>query len=350
VLHVDSLEAGDERVSVQFGVFHTCEEFISKARVLKHPFDGHSSIDDGLLGALFSLFTRGPAAIAAEREATFVYYEQLAEQSKQLEKDIHDGLSSARAEIMKEKNFLLFKVMCADAGIRDPFMAEHYAAGVSLVGEAVVTQDFPPKRREMKMTVTQVMKAAKWTRKVTMAKTGKSSDPLMNDEVWAATKLEIGNQWLRGPFSEAELVESLGPLFVVSRRFGIWQKSTVRVIDDLAESLVNDCFAASEKVDLVGGVDEIAVLARTMLEIVNDTREVMISLGDGSVLSGQLHDSLTLDDARTLVGRCLDLEAAYKQLLVRQSSQWASVIMVFNVESGKDELYMAEVLPFGAAA
>jgi hypothetical protein len=92
------------------------------------------------------------------------------------------------------------------------------------------------------------------------------------------------------------------------------------------------------------------VIARTMLEMVSEGREVLTTLRDGSVLRGQLHDSLTLADARSLVGRCLDLESAYKQLLVKQSSQWASVIMVFNVETSRDELYIAEVLPFGAAA
>jgi hypothetical protein len=86
----------------------------------------------------------------------------------------------------------------------------------------------------MKLSVAQVMKAAKWTRWIIMCKTGKSCDEAMNNEVWAATKAEAEKQWLRGPFSEEQLSKELGPLFVVSRLFGIWQKGTVRVIDDLA--------------------------------------------------------------------------------------------------------------------
>ena len=80
---------------------------------------------------------------------------------------------------------------------------------------------------------------------------------------------------MRGPFSEAELVEKLGPLFVVSNRFGITQKGSVRVIDDLSDSMVNACFGASEMVDL-GGVDAVVVLARSLLSMVDENRKVSV--------------------------------------------------------------------------
>ena len=37
-------------------------------------------------------------------------------------------------------------------------------------------------------------------------------------------------------------------------------------------------------------------------------------------------------------------------MLVAKSSQWAAVIKIFNFDLGKDELYLTDVLPFGASA
>jgi hypothetical protein len=139
VLDVDSSENGVMRVSVKFGMFHTCEEFIAKARL-----DGHSSIDDDLLCAVFALFTKGPAAVEAEWEEAFNYYEYIAERDRQCEEEIHAQLSSAREAIMRYKKFMLFTAMCTDAGIKDTLLAAHYPAGVSLVGEAATS---PSSRR-----------------------------------------------------------------------------------------------------------------------------------------------------------------------------------------------------------
>ena len=155
--------------------------------------------------------------------------------------------------------------------------------------------------------------------------------------------------WLRGPFKENELAEMLGPLFVVSRRFGIWQNDKIRLIDDLSESLVNLSFGCGAKVNL-GGADEVALLARALVAMVGDDRTVSVKLNDGSTLAGILHSSLTVVQAKTLVGRTLDLEGAYKQLLVAESSLWASVIQVLNADTGEYEWYVCEVLPFGASA
>ena len=114
---------------------------------------------------------------------------------------------------------------------------------------------------------------------------------------------------MEGPFSIEQLKEQLGPLFTVSRRFGIRQGDKVRMIDDLSDSLVNTAFGASECIDL-GGVNGLAVLARTFLEMVSDDKCFRVDLSDGTVLSGWLHSSLTVPQARHLVGRTLDLEFA----------------------------------------
>ena len=74
-----------------------------------------------------------------------------------------------------------------------------------------------------------------------------------------------------------------------------------------------------------------------------------VKLSDGEKLEGQLHSSLTLEDAATLMGRTLDLDSAYKQLLVRESSLWCSVLQVYDPD-GCPHLFVSQVLPFGASA
>ena len=94
-------------------------------------------------------------------------------------------------------------------------------------------------------------------------------------------------------------------------------------------SLVNSSFSASYLLEL-DGVDGVAVLARTFAGAVDDSGTVRLALSDGQVIEGELHPSLNLDEARRILGRTLDLDSAYKQLLVRQSSLWASVLQVRN--------------------
>ena len=72
-------------------------------------------------------------------------------------------------------------------------------------------------------------------------------------------------------------------------------------------------------------------------------------LSSGEVLEGALHASFVHGEARRLCGRTLDLDAAYKQLLVAKSSLWTSVLAVENPQAQK-QLFVAQALPFGASA
>lgn len=76
---------------------------------------------------------------------------------------------------------------------------------------------------------------------------------------------------------------------------------------------------------------------------------VLSKLSDGSLLEGSLHESLTVNEARELHGRTLDLDAAYKQMLTSKSSLWASVLAIDKPGSTKN-LFISNVIPFGASA
>ena len=132
------------------------------------------------------------------------------------------------------------------------------------------------------------------------------------------------------------------------RLFGVRQGCNVRPVDDLPESLVKMSFGSSNRVSL-GGIDELAILARTMLQAAKPDRSVEVTLPTGRG-AGHARESLSVDDAKAMAGRTLDLDAAYKQLSVSASSLWAAVVKTYNTERGNDELYVSQALSFGAAS
>ena len=342
--------SGADAVVFEVGVYHTCDEFLAKAAALVHPFDGASGIPDDTLHAIFKLLTVGPVAVQAERVETLRYYQLMADTVlKQREEALHAAMTPSREKVMAEKRILLFQMMCEHAEYDDPELVALLVSGAKLTGEAPDCAAFPARRAAPSITEAQLMRSAKWTRRIALAKKGGSGDPATDAAVWEATCEELRRSWLSGPFTEAELTELLGSLFVVSRRFGIPQGGKVRPVDDLTASMVNPAFGSSFKVDL-GGVDEIAVMARVFLEAVYDDRAVKLCLSDGSWLTGVLHSSLTVEQARDILGRTLDLESAYKQISVADSSRWTSALAIHNPVLDCNQLFVAEVLPFGATA
>ena len=69
ILDVDESEAGDDRVKVQVGIYHSVAEFGEKAKDLKHPFDGYGCLKDDLRRVVFQLLTRGPEETRKRRAA-----------------------------------------------------------------------------------------------------------------------------------------------------------------------------------------------------------------------------------------------------------------------------------------
>ena len=338
----------DSQQTREVGVFRSPEEFLKRAVQLDHPFDGSTTMTDDAKKAIFAVLTEGPQNLATRREQIFEYYEAVRDELQPAETAIHAKLTPGRAKLLKNKNVLLFDRMCKDAGIQDDDLMDLLISGTKLTGTASETSLFETEYVDAALTKEQLMKSSKWTRRKIL----RSNGPLMPQEVrevvWNNAIEERDRGWLRGPLSHEQLKHELGPLYVVSRRFGLEQSDKVRAIDDLTESLVNSSFSSSYKLDLPG-VDGVAVLARTMLDCVDEERTVVLTLSDGAKLSGKLHKSLSVIDARNLVGRTLDLDSAYKQMLVAQQSLWCSVLAIED-HSGQYQCFISEVLPFGASA
>ncbi len=238
--------------------------------------------------------------------------------------------------------------MCKDAGIKGENLHHLQLAGVSLTGEDAHTKLFAHHPQKPAMSVPQLMKSSKWSRNMVLKKKKEQVGEAVLQAVWDTTLGEVEKGWLQGPLNEQQVKQRLGPLFVASKRLGLEQADKIRQIDNMSESLVNASFGASYKLDL-DGVDGISVMARTFAEATQNDRTVRVQMRDGCWKVGKLHESFSVFSARSLSGRTLDLDAAYKQVLVAKSSLWCNVLGVDD-PGGERRLFISQVLPFGASA
>ena len=145
----------------------------------------------------------------------------------------------------------------------------------------------------------------------------------MAEAVWKATISETAKGWLEGPLTAEDVTKKPGPLWAPSRRFGIVQGGKIRNIDDMSEFSINQTYGTPEKLDL-GGIDEVVALATAWARRLKDSPR------------------------RELLGRCLDLKGAYKQIALARKDRPNAVLAVFNCEGGAVEFFISNVLPFGA--
>ena len=122
---------------------------------------------------------------------------------------------------------------------------------------------------------------------------------------------EVNREWARGPFSEMEMEDTLGPLFLPVRRFGVVQADKVRPVDGFSEFFHNACVTSTDKVN-VSGVDAIASLIRVWSMLISQgsrrpNRKILLRLSDGTTLEGTLHEDF---HEAPLEGTCIDLEKA----------------------------------------
>ena len=101
-----------------------------------------------------------------------------------------------------------------------------------------------------------------------------------------------------------------------ARRFGVEQKEKIRQIDDVSEFFVNSCSTVADKIP-VAGVDAIANHTKLWADKIIEARKnpqqtITAILSTGEMLQGTIHSD-HLHEEVTLVGKCVDLEAAYKQ-------------------------------------
>ena len=339
----------ESKVRSFWGVYRTPLQFLDWAKQLKHPRAGSSGLDDVLIKAVFSILTEGCAAIAAKRAKVFSHWLRRAVALADDEKALHASMNPEVSKILKGKRLLLFQEMAQEAGCQDVSLLSDAANGFMLTGLAKDTRTFNSRIRLPAMSEEALGSASRWTRRAIIGSTRSSGDHQVDVQLFDETVADRDKGWLDGPYSEAQLTDMLGHDWVASRRFGISQSGKLRAIDDMSESFVNSSYGSLESVNL-GGIDEVASLSKLFLDMVDDDRVVTATLGTGEVLKGKLHPSLSLEQARNIEGRTLDLKSAYKQLAISPNSAKHAVMSVYDPAAKCCKLFVQRALPFGASA
>ena len=321
---LDIYKRGDSsQTDLALGIFRSPDQFLLEAMKLRHPFDCRDTLSPAAFKAMAVTIRHSRQQLRDMRENVFRHYECRASALAPREQELHDAMDPSRGKLVADKKILLFAEMCKDAGVHDSGLVDILANGVSLVGTPTSTDQFEEEIRPQAISQVQLMKSSRWSRKKVLAQASRDSSPEIRQAIWEGALAEKDKGWLSGPFTEAQLTEMLGPRFVASRRFGLSQVDKVRPIDDFSASLINSAYTSNYRLDLPG-VDGVAIQARSFMEAASP-------------------------HGISLQGRTLDLDSAYKQIMVAKSSLWASVIVVEDPD-GRPSLFISHVLPFGATS
>ena len=348
---VGSEDGGMGRLKVTYGVYCSPQEFVQRAQQVRHPFDMPLPLDESNMASISFILGHSPAAVAKFRSDKIKHYMDRAKALRADERALHMSLDEHVQPVLEQKRLLLFKEMLEDACVGDSTLFDDMCSGFRLVGDLSPSGQFPHQLKPAALGVEQLKQTAVWAQRAVIG----SCKRVLEDEeiaatIWQETLEQAADdkRWVRGPFSAQEITALHGDHWIPSRRFGVRQGDKIRAVDDFSQYLVNATVTCHEKIDLEG-IDHISSTARFFLGAMRDQRQWCFPSEDGLV-SGQTDPSWRRQSAKDLMGRCLDLKQAYKQLVRHPCDAWASILAVVNPEDQTVYYFEAVALPFGSVS
>ena len=155
--------------------------------------------------------------------------------------------------------------------------------------------------------------------------------------------------WIKGPFmSEDEVSAELGVVdWVCTKRFAIRQNDKVRVIDNAKASGINGAFSTYSKLQLMDA-DTLISLILLIVRCAFGGAKSNVVLSTGEVVTCVPHPSWKND--LHLVGRTLDLAAAYKQMGMNPARPQVRPLVVWSPEHRRPVFFVATALMFGTTS
>jgi len=278
------------------------------------------------MAANFRAYLKDPSATVRERLKQMTRLSAMGLSLQAENKAMLESCPPHVRRILEGKNVALFKALLKECGHPDHLLINEMLQGSKLTGLLPKSHVFPSMPARAMMAEQDLRKASVWVRPRVLGLTTGSGSTQLDSEVWAATMQEVEQGWLEGPL-EPEQLDLLYPAgWVPARRFAVSQADKMRLIDDYSLPQVNAAFSASERI-LLDDVDRIGGLTKFMM---------MTSLQEAMPTK--------------LLGRTLDLRAAYRQLGVATESGWAAVVAVYCPGQSRARLFRQLALPFGASA
>ena len=332
-----SEEKGDELAvdsladTMKYGVYHSPQQFVSRAHQVQHPMDTMDHLESAARYSLDFNFQYPAHVVKLERKKNLLQAKLMAAKLDEQEKALHASLPKPLAKVLEGKRLLLWKGLLEryeydDMGVV-PFMFE----GVKLVGCHDTPPCYPPLLEPATLVADDLQTSAVWGRK---AITGRATpaDPahVKHLEETAAEELSLG--FLEGPFLTEDAVSAYlgGEDWCVVRRFVLVQGAEMRLrpIDDCLEAQLNHASTVTAYLKLQD-VDYVAGMALKIAERLADNPH-----GPG---------------AQRWLGKCLDLSKAYKQMAIHPDNRHLAVIF-FHDERSQPKYFVANSIVFGSTA
>lgn len=341
----------DGRLKAVYGVYFSPPDFVQHVQKLRHPFDTPLALDDANMQSISFILTNSPAHVAKHRSEVLKHYIERAKALLNEERELHASLDPALKPVLKSKRLLLFKEMLQDAGVVDEELFTEMCSGFRLIGDLKPSGQFPEQWKPAALGVEQLQQTAVWAQRAVVGSCRRVlEDPEIANAVWQETVEQAAQdkQWVIGPFTAEEVTVRHGPFWIPSRRFGVRQSGKIRSVDDFSQFLINATVSCHEKIDLEG-IDHICATARFFLGAMRDRAKWNIPTAEG-MDSGPIAPEWCSSGARDLVGRCLDLKHAYKQMVRHPCDAWVAILAVVNPKDSTVYFFEAVALPFGSVS
>jgi len=316
-------DAGDAQAMC--GIFRTPQQFLLEAALVQHPTDSLSNDLAGNEPAIIHSLTKSKLEIIKFRVTKLKMVSDMRKQLAEDEARLHSTFPPERRADLAKKNLLLWKALLEQTSYQDVAIVDEVMQGFALTGKLNRSRVYPSLLRPASLTQSDLADSAKWTRPTVIGSCRASGSDQQDQAIWDATMKELDAGVLTGPFTQADLEQKFGDLYIVSRRFGVFQNNKWRPIDDFSQPLVNSAVQVTEKLQL-GGVDEVAAMIRYVLTHAQSTESLQWA------------------------GRTVDLKAAYRQLAIADSDKCHACIAVYNPTSKAPAFFVMHSLPFGAVA
>ena len=303
-----------------WGIQWTDDEFVKAAAKLGHPKSFLKSLPAELNEVVHRLSSSCDADVIMTRANWFRKWINRAKELTADETSLHASIDEEGSRVVANKRILLFKEMLSDAGYYDPGIVSVLHDGVPMVGPVQESGHFPKTFKPALISKELLIEKSSDLCSAVIASTSSSGDSECDDFVYAETMKEVSRGWLKGPIKRSDLVGGCS----ISKRFGLWQKTKYRCIDDFSGSLVNATCSVFES-PLLHTVDMSGALLNLWMSTMN------------SDFSKQ-----------QILGRSFDLKAAYRQLFIKEEDRKHAYISVFNPATKEVEVFRAVALPFGS--
>ena len=272
-----------------------------------------------------------------------------AKQLKTREAELHSKMPFHVGAVLEGKRIILMKELAESICWPDLDLFDEMAEGFKLVGTASMTGVFKPQPNLAMMSEQELENSLKFLKPAILGKLSHVTDVDLQKELLKITNEEAEHKhWLSGPYSPAMVDEMFNNHWLPVKRFGVVQKSKVRPIDNLKESMLNLTFGSHEKIELKA-MEHVLWTLVTLAKMMMKGGEIGFHLKSGRKLEGFVHPEWMVHGP-SFSSTCIDLKSAYKQMALNPSEYHRTVVSLWDSDEGGAQCYIMRTLPFGAAA